>query len=88
MLPQATKYTIRVTGKSTHGALPQEGANAALAGAAVEALPQQRKDLMVVTAVAAYEQPLLRALNASAAKRRLPLRFCHVSFTILEEGEG
>ena len=35
LLPQATQYTIQVTGKSTHGSLPQEGANDAMAGAAI-----------------------------------------------------
>ena len=35
VLPRSTYYTIQVTGKSTHGALPQNGANAALAAAAI-----------------------------------------------------
>ena len=35
ILPRSTSYSIQVTGKSTHGALPQNGANAALAAAAI-----------------------------------------------------
>lgn len=35
ILPQATYFRIQVTGKSTHGALPERGANAAVAAAAI-----------------------------------------------------
>lgn len=70
MLPQATKYTIRVTGKSTHGALPQEGANAALAGAAVATHLQS----IVPLEFSAYENVLisLGTFHSGSAANAVP----------------
>lgn len=70
ILPQATFYTIQVKGKSTHGALPQEGANAAIAGAAIATHLQS----IVPLEHSAYENVLisLGSFHSGSAANAIP----------------
>ena len=70
ILPRSTYYAIQVTGKSTHGALPQNGANAALAAAAIAVHMQS----IVPLEHSVYNQVLvsLGTLHAGSASNVCP----------------
>ena len=70
ILPRSTYYAIQVTGKSTHGALPQDGANAALAAAAIAVHMQS----IVPLEHSVYNQVLvsLGTLHAGSASNVCP----------------